>query len=169
MVIQIYKNFYYVTREKSEGANMDEQTAKKFSDAVEYLHSYNYIKRRINWLSENIETLESSLDAVTSFSHVRVQQSGDPHRREKLLAEIADRKKELQELKGGLEMQGLEVLNTISKIGDPRISKAFMLEYVQGMSKQNVLDQCGDALPITYWYDGVLMTVKILEDKKSTN
>jgi hypothetical protein len=145
---------------------MDELTAKKFSEAVDYLHSYNYFKRRIDWLRDNIETLESSLDAVTSFSHVRVQQSGDPYRREKLLAEIADKKKELQERKEGLELQGLEVLNTISKIPDPRISKVLMLEYVQGMSQEQIREKYNNELPLTYWYDGIMMVVKILDQKE---
>ena len=150
---------------------MDEQTAKKFSDAVDYLHSYNYFKRRIDWLTENIDTLESSLDAVTSFSHVRVQQSGDPYRREKLLAEIADKKKELQERKDSLELQGLEVLNTISKIPDPRISKVLMLEYIQGMTRDQIREKYVDELqlPFTYWYDGVMMVVEILERKNEKN
>ena len=146
---------------------MDKETAQKFSDAVDYLHSYNYLKRRIQWLSETIDTLESSLDAVTSFSHVRVQQAGDPFRREKLLAEIADRKKELHEKKDGLELQGLEVLNTISQIPDPRISKVLMLEYIQGMPRDQLRKDNQDELPFTYWYDGIMMVVKILETREA--
>ena len=143
---------------------MDEQTAKKFVKADDYLRSYIYSKRKIEWLQDQIETIESSLDSVTNFHDVHVQQSCDPHRREKLLADIADKKKEIRELLKNIELQGLEVLNTITNINNPIISKAFMLYFVQGMTQTQVREQFDQReLPVDWWYIGVNMVMNMLD------
>ena len=148
-----------------EVKEVDNERARKFSRTEDYLRSYIYSKRRIERLREQVDEIESSLDSVTTFNGVRIHRSPDPLRREKLLADIADKKKEIQARIDSLELQGLEVLNTISSIKQPAISKALMLYYVQGLTHEQVREHFDpNELPISYWFEGVMLVADMLEN-----
>lgn len=119
-------------------------------------------------LKGKIEALESSLDAVTGFHDVHVQKSKDPYRREKLLAELVDMRADLYSRVDELELQGLEVLNTIASIEDPMISKVLMLEYVQCLSPDEIR-QKHNINPCDYRFEAIDEIQKVLDEREAEN